>query len=111
MPVYPGARRSRAFRDPSRWSGTKELAQTEAHRVEQIQIPGVTHMAGFEPITHGRFCGDHRGIPTLDGRWLILPRYTQPDRDLQMLLEKIHLALPSQPPPRITAEQLPARSA
>ena len=25
-------------------------------------------------------------IPTCDGRWLILPRYTQPDRDLQLLL-------------------------
>jgi transposase len=42
-------------------------------------------------------------IPTCDGRWLILPRYTQPDRDLQLLLHHLHLELPAQPPPRITA--------
>ena len=29
-------------------------------------------------------------IPTCDGRWLILPRYTQPDDDLKLLLH--HLA-------------------
>ena len=42
-------------------------------------------------------------IPTRDGRWLILPRYTQPDRDLQLLLHQLQLTLPSQPPPRIRA--------
>jgi transposase len=42
-------------------------------------------------------------IPTCDGRSLILPRYTQPDRDLQLLLHHLHLELPAQPPPRITA--------
>jgi hypothetical protein len=46
-------------------------------------------------------------IPTRDGRWLILPRYTQPAKDLQLLLEQIQLNLPSQPPPRITAPVLP----
>ena len=49
-------------------------------------------------------------IPTRDGRWLILPRYTQPAKDLQLLLEQIQLTLPSQPPPRITAPMLPAAS-
>ena len=47
-------------------------------------------------------------IPTCDGRWLILPRYTQPDRDLQLLLHHMQLELPSQPPPRITTAALPA---
>lgn len=42
-------------------------------------------------------------IPTRDGRWLILPRYTQPDRDLQLLLHQLQLTLPAQPPPRIRA--------
>src|SRR5213083_2592766 len=46
-------------------------------------------------------------IPTTDGRWLIQPRYTQPENDLQLLLHHLHLELPSQPPPRITAA-LPA---
>ena len=47
-------------------------------------------------------------IPTSDGRWLIMPRYTQPDDDLKLLLHHLHLELPSQPPPRITAAALPA---
>jgi hypothetical protein len=42
-------------------------------------------------------------IPTLDGRWLILPRYTQPDTDTKMLLHQLHIDLPAQPPPRITS--------
>ena len=47
-------------------------------------------------------------IPTCDGRWLILPRYTLPDRDLQLLLHHLHLELPVQPPPRITAAAFPS---
>jgi len=50
-------------------------------------------------------------IPTCDGRWLILPRYTQPDHDLKLLLHHLQLELPSQPPPRITTAALPAVSA
>jgi len=49
-------------------------------------------------------------FPTGDGRWLILPRYTQPEDDLKLLLHHLHLELPSQPPPRITATALPALS-
>ena len=50
-------------------------------------------------------------IPTCDGRWLILPRYTQPDDDLKLLLHHLHMELPSQPPPRITAAAIPAVAA
>src|SRR6267142_975439 len=38
-------------------------------------------------------------IPTVDGRWLILPRYTQPDTDTKMLLHILRIDLPAQPPP------------
>ncbi len=41
-------------------------------------------------------------IPTVDGRWLVLPRYTQPDIDTKMLLHKLRIDLPVQPPSRIT---------
>lgn len=44
-------------------------------------------------------------IPMLDGRWLVLPRHTQPDPDVQALLEQIRIALPPQPPPRIKSAQ------
>ena len=41
-------------------------------------------------------------IPTTDGGWLILPRYTQPDTDTKMLLHQLNIELPAQPSPRIT---------
>lgn len=41
-------------------------------------------------------------LPTTDGRRLIMPRYTQPEKEHLLLLEKLNLKLPSQPPPRIT---------
>jgi hypothetical protein len=75
----------------------------------QIHAPGLTPAAVLEKL--GTVQMIDVWIPTLDGRWLILPRYTQPAKDLQVLLDKIHLALPSQPPPRITAAQASARSA
>jgi len=44
----------------------------------------------------------------LDGRWLVLPRHTQPEIDVQALMEQIRITLPPQPPPRIKSSQLPA---
>jgi transposase len=44
-------------------------------------------------------------IPMLDGRWLVLPRHTQPEPDVQALLEQIRITLPPQPPPRIKSAQ------
>src|SRR5439155_15587785 len=67
----------------------------------QIHAPGLTPMAVLEKL--GAIQMIDVWIPTRDGRWLILPRYTQPAKDLKILLEQIQLALPSQPPPRITA--------
>jgi hypothetical protein len=45
-------------------------------------------------------------LPTTDGRWLIMPRYTEPEPEQSMLLEKLGLQLPAQPPPRIRAGKL-----
>jgi hypothetical protein len=47
-------------------------------------------------------------LPTTDGRSLVMPRHTQPQPEHKMLLSCLGLALPPQPPPRITAEQIPA---
>jgi hypothetical protein len=48
--------------------------------------------------------------PATDGRWLIMPRYTQPTPEQQILLHTLKLNLPAQPPPRIKvrAENQPA---
>jgi len=45
-------------------------------------------------------------IPMTDGRWLVLPRYTQPEKDVQALLNQVRITLPPQPPPRIKASQI-----
>jgi transposase len=71
----------------------------------QIHAPGLTPTAVLEKLSTIQMIDVW--IPTCDGRWLILPRYTQPAKDLKILLEQIQLALPSQPPPRITAPRLP----
>ena len=42
-------------------------------------------------------------LPTTDGRELRLPRYTHPEPALQVLLERLKLQLPAQPPPKISA--------
>ena len=71
----------------------------------QIHAPGLTSTAVLEKL--GTIQMIDVWIPTRDGRWLILPRHTQPAKDLQLLLEQIRLNLPSQPPPRITASASP----
>jgi hypothetical protein len=48
-------------------------------------------------------------LPTTDGRWLVMPRYTQPEAEQAILLHKLQLHLPPQPPPRI--KQHPSQSA
>ena len=45
-------------------------------------------------------------LPTSDGRWLIMPRHTEPESEQLMLLEKLGLSLPAQPPPRIRGGKL-----
>ena len=42
-------------------------------------------------------------FPTTDGRTLILSRYTELNPDQRILVRQLNLALPPQPPPRITA--------
>jgi len=44
-------------------------------------------------------------IPTTDGRELVLSRYTQPKVEHRVLLQRLQLRLPEQPPPKITAAQ------
>lgn len=39
-------------------------------------------------------------LPTTDGRVVEMSRYTQPDKDQQLLLGQLKLSLPIQPPPQ-----------
>jgi hypothetical protein len=47
-------------------------------------------------------------VPTTDGRELQLTRTTQPEPDLKLLLSRLKLELPAQPPPRISVAASPA---
>lgn len=63
--------------------------------------PGLTTRSVLEKFGAVQMVDVH--IPTSDGRTLILSRYTQPEPELQLLLARLKLELPAQPPPRITA--------
>jgi hypothetical protein len=63
--------------------------------------PGLTSRAVLDKFAAIQMLDVH--FPTMDGRTLILSRYTQPENDQKILLEKLNLQLPDQPPPRITS--------
>ena len=46
-------------------------------------------------------------LPTTDGRTVILSRYTEPELDQAILLQHLQLSLPTQPPPRVIAADVP----
>ena len=70
-----------------------------------IHASGLTPAAVFEKMATIQMV--EVWIPMLDGRWLLLPRYTQPEKDVQAMLNKLDITLPSQPPPRIKSTQVP----
>jgi hypothetical protein len=63
--------------------------------------PGLTPRAVLEKFATIQMVDVH--LPTTDGRHLVLSRYTQPNKDHQLLLQQLKLRLPAQPPPRISA--------
>jgi transposase len=69
-----------------------------------IHAPGLTPAAVFEKLATIQMV--EVWIPLRDGRWLVMPRHTQPEKDVQALLDHVRITLPSQPPPRIKSSQL-----
>ena len=69
--------------------------------------PGLTPRSVLEKFKAMQMLDVH--LPTTDGREVILTRFTQPEPDQRMLLEKLKLQLPEQPPPKITAAQVSAK--
>lgn len=62
--------------------------------------PGLTPRAILEKFSTIQMVDVH--LPTTDRREIILSRYTQPQKDLQMLLARLKLELPAQPPPKVS---------
>jgi transposase len=62
--------------------------------------PGLTPRSVLEKFAAVQMIDVH--LPTTDGRELLLTRYTEPEPELKLLLNKLKLDLPAQPPPKIT---------
>jgi transposase len=62
--------------------------------------PGLTPRSVLDKFAAMQMLDVH--FPTTDGRELIFRRYTQPEKDLKMLLAQLKWELPPQSPPRIT---------
>ena len=65
--------------------------------------PGLTPRRAIEKFAAVQMIDLH--IPTTDGRELLLTRYTEPEPELALLLDKLKFVLPAQPEPKISAAQ------
>ena len=74
------------------------LSVTLKHRL-QAHAPGLTPRAVLEKLATIQILDV--SLPTTDGRCLTMPRYTEPEADVALLLHQLKLILPNQPPPRI----------
>ena len=63
---------------------------------------GLTPRAVLEKFATMQMLDVH--LPTTDGREIVLTRYTQPSKDLELLLDQLHLKLPDQAPPKIQSQ-------
>ena len=67
--------------------------------------PGLTPRSVLDKMAAIQMVDVH--LPTTDGRTVILSRYTEPELDQALLLQKLKINLPGQPPPRITTDGIP----
>jgi transposase len=74
------------------------LSVTLKKRLE-AHAPGLTSHAVLEKFASIQMLDVC--LPTTDGRQLVMPRYTKPEKEHLLLLEKLQIQLPKQPPPRI----------
>jgi len=77
------------------------LSVTLKQRLEAL-APGLTPRAVLEKLATIQMLDVC--FPTTDGRLLLMPRYTEPEPAQKILLHRLKLSLPAQPPPRIKAK-------
>lgn len=70
----------------------------------QAHAPGLTPRAVLETLSGILMIDVH--VPLADGRELMMPRFTQPEAEQHLVLEKLGWDLPPQPPPRIRRAQV-----
>ena len=78
------------------------LQVTLKSRLRDHAAPGLSPRAVLEKLASVQMIDVW--IPTRDRRWLVLPRYTQPSQEVQILLDRLGISLPAQPPPRIKSQ-------
>ena len=78
------------------------LHATLHHRLNSL-APGLTPRSVLEKFRAIQMVDVH--LPTTDDRQIILSRYTQPEPEQNLLLERLKLQLPPQPPPRLTSSK------
>jgi hypothetical protein len=67
----------------------------------KMLAPGLTPRAVLEKLAAMQMIDVE--LPTTDDRVVVLSRYTEPEKDLLLLLRQLKIQLPAQPPPKITA--------
>ncbi len=65
------------------------------------RAPGLTPRAILEAFATIQMVDVH--LPTTDGRHLVLPRHTRPNKEHELLLQQLGMTWPQQPAPRISA--------
>jgi transposase len=75
------------------------LSVTLKYRL-RAHAPGLTPRAVLEKLATIQMLDVC--FPTADGRRLVMPRYTEPEAEQAILLHRLNLTLPQQPPPRIS---------
>ena len=66
---------------------------------------GLTPRSVLEKFATLQMLDVHFPITEGKGQKLVMPRYTQPDKDLKLLMARMGVELPSQPPPRIESDR------
>lgn len=72
-------------------------------RLERM-APGLTPRSVLEKLGQMQMVDVH--VPTSDGRELVMSRYTEPSAEQRLLMDRLRLALPEQPRPKITNPQV-----
>lgn len=77
--------------------------QVTLRRKLRHSAPGLTSRAALEILAKIKMLDVY--IPTTDDRTIHLQRYTQPEMEHKILLDKLNMTLPKQAPPKIYSNQ------
>jgi transposase len=74
---------------------------TTLRNLARKRAAGLTSDAILKKLSSIQMIDVH--LPTTDGRHIVMCRYTQTDKDVDLLLAHLGLSLPEQPPPKVYA--------